>query len=245
MNRRHFIAASGAAVAGSALAADTAETPVIPNGVPLKQEPLPYAPEALQPHIDAETMNIHYGKHHAAYLTNLIKALDEAKMKVADTASLIKDIGSLPTDLQPAVRNQGGGHVNHTLFWRWMRPADQGTKAPDGKLAEALQSTFGSIDDFKKEFEKAAMTRFGSGWAWLIYKDDGKLAVVSTPNQDNPMMKGIVPDKDFGRPLFGLDVWEHAYYLKYKNKRQDYVTAWWNVVNWDRAARNYALVSKA
>lgn len=245
MNRRHFITTTGTVAAGSLFAAEDEKAPAFPNGVPLKQEPLPYEPEALQPHIDAETMKIHYGKHHAAYLTNLTKALDEAKLKVANTISLIVDINSLPENLQTVVRNNGGGHVNHTIFWRWMRPDGKGEKKPGDKLGLAIQSAFGSIDDMKKAFNEAAMKRFGSGWAWLVYKDDGKLAVVSTPNQDNPMMKGIVPDSDLGRPIFGVDVWEHAYYLQYQNKRQDYLTAWWNVLNWERADRNYGMVTQS
>jgi Fe-Mn family superoxide dismutase len=248
MNRRHFIAATGAAAAGTALSAEDEkkkEQPMIPNGVPLTQEPLAYEFGALEPHIDAKTMEIHYGKHHVAYITNLTKALDEAKLKVANTISLIQDIKALPDSLQTVVRNNGGGHVNHTLFWRWLRPEGKGEKAPSGKLGEAIQSTFGSLDDLKKAMNEAAMKRFGSGWAWLVYTNDKKLIVTSTANQDNPMMKGIVPEAEQGRPLFGVDVWEHAYYLKYQNKRADYLTAWWSVVNWERAERNYALVTTA
>ncbi|HSJ01994.1 MAG TPA: superoxide dismutase [Verrucomicrobium sp.] len=218
---------------------------MIPFGVPLSQEPLAYDFQALEPHIDAKTMEIHYGKHHVAYITNLTKALDEAKLKVANVISLIQDIHALPDSLQTVVRNNGGGHVNHTVFWRWMRPEGKGVKEPNGKLGEAIQSTFGSLDNLKKAMNEAAMKRFGSGWAWLVYTPEKKLVVTSTANQDNPMMKGIVPDADHGRPIFGVDVWEHAYYLKYQNKRQDYLTAWWNVLNWERAERNYALVTSA
>lgn len=250
MNRRHFIVASGAAAAGTVFAADKEkgkeqEAHIIPNGVPLTQEPLAYEYAALEPHIDAKTMEIHYSRHHVAYLTNLTKALDEAKLKVANTISLIQDINGLPDSLQTVVRNNGGGHVNHTLFWRWLRPEGKGVKEPGGKLAEAIQSDLGGLDNLKKAMNEAAMKRFGSGWAWLIYGPDKKLMVTSTANQDNPMMKGIVPEGETGRPLFGVDVWEHAYYLKYLNKRQDYLTAWWNVVNWERAERNYALVTSA
>ena len=151
-------------------------------------------------------------------------------------AELIADINALPADQQTAIRNNGGGHVNHSWFWQWMAPAGSGPTAPDGKLAEAIQTSFGSLDDMKKAFGEAAGKRFGSGWAWLIKKADGKLAVVSTPNQDNPLMKGIVADSDLGTPVLGLDVWEHAYYLHYQNKRPDYIAAWWNVVNWKQAA---------
>jgi Fe-Mn family superoxide dismutase len=247
MNRRHFIAASGAAAAGTAFAADkkkgNGEANLVPDGVSLSQEPLAYDYAALEPHIDAKTMEIHYSKHHAAYITNVKKALDEAKLKAANVVSLIQDIPSLPDSIQTVVRNNGGGHVNHTLFWRWMRPEGKGAKDPGGKLAEAIQSTFGGLDDLKKAMNEAAMKRFGSGWAWLVYTKDKKLVVTSTANQDNPLMKGIVPDAEYGRPLFGVDVWEHAYYLKYQNKRQDYLTAWWNVVNWERVERNYAVAT--
>ncbi len=236
MNRRHFIAAGGAAVAGSVLPsiATAAES------FALTQAPLPYAPEALEPHIDSMTMNIHYGKHHAAYVANLTKALSENNIAGTDALALLKDISSLPAAAQTAVRNNGGGHVNHTLFWQWMAPAGSGPKGPEGKLGEAIQGAFSSIDDFKKAFSEAGAKRFGSGWAWLIVKADGKLAVTSTPNQDNPWMKGVVPDADLGTPILGLDVWEHAYYLKYQNKRPDYIAAWWNVVNWTDVAKRYA-----
>jgi Fe-Mn family superoxide dismutase len=228
MNRRYFLAAGGVAVAGSVL-------PSVANAAeafPLTQAPLPYAPEALEPHIDAQTMNIHHGKHHTAYVTNLGKALTDNKVEAKDTLELIKDLDKLPEAARTAVRNNGGGHVNHTLFWKWMAPAGSGPKGPEGKLGDAIQSTFGSIDDFKKLFSESATKRFGSGWAWLIVKSGGKLAVTTTPNQDNPWMKGAIPDGDLGTPILGIDVWEHAYYLKYQNKRPDYITAWWNVVNW-------------
>ena len=235
MNRRHFLAASGAAVAGSVVSS----TAHAADSFPLKQAPLPYSPEALEPYIDSMTMNIHYGKHHAAYVTNLTKALADNKIEGTDALALIKEIGSLPAAAQTAVRNNGGGHVNHTLFWNWMVPAAGGPKGPEGKLAAAIQGAFSSTDDFKKAFSEAGAKRFGSGWAWLIVKSDGKLAVTSTPNQDNPWMKGIVPDTDLGTPILGLDVWEHAYYLKYQNKRPDYIAAWWNVVNWPDAGKRF------
>jgi Fe-Mn family superoxide dismutase len=237
MNRRHFLAAGGAAVAGSVL---TPSHVGAADSFPLTQAPLPYAPEALEPHIDAMTMNIHHGKHHAAYVTNLNKALTDANIKATDTLTLLKGLDLLPETARMAVRNNGGGHVNHTLFWQWMAPAGSGPKGPEGKLGEAIQSTYGSIDDFKKVFAEAGAKRFGSGWAWLIVKEGGKLSVTSTPNQDNPWMKGVVPDSDLGTPILGLDVWEHAYYLKYQNKRPDYITAWWNVVNWAQVAKGYA-----
>jgi Fe-Mn family superoxide dismutase len=236
MNRRHFLVAGGAAVAGSVLPSVAHAA----DGFPLTLGPLPYAPEALEPHIDAKTMGIHHGKHHAAYVTNLGKALTDNKIEATDALKLIKDLEKVPEAARMAVRNNGGGHVNHTLFWKWMAPAGSGPKGPEGKLGEAIQSTFGSIDDFKKLFGEAGAKRFGSGWAWLVVKSGGKLAVTSTPNQDNPWMKGIVPESDLGTPILGLDVWEHAYYLKYENKRPDYIAAWWNVVNWAEVGKCFA-----
>ena len=209
----------------------------------ITQDPLAYPLEALEPHIDAITMGIHHGKHHATYVTKLGEALAAGKIKPGNVITMISDLASLPAEQQTAVRNHGGGHVNHTLFWKWMTPAGSGPTGPEGKLGEAIQSTFTSIDDFKKLFAEAGTKRFGSGWAWLIVKADGKLAVTSTPNQDNPLMKGIVADTDLGTPILGLDVWEHAYYLKYQNKRPDYIAAWWNVVNWAEVAKGYETTS--
>ncbi len=237
MKRRHFLTTSGAALTASVLAPSTQAAPVISSP---EQAALPYAPEALEPHIDAVTMGIHYGKHHATYVKNLKTALTDGGVKNDDAIDLCKNIISLPDTALTAVRNNGGGHVNHTLFWKWMVPAGDGPKGPEGKLGEAIQGAFGSIDDFKKIFAEAATKRFGSGWAWLIVQSDGKLKVTSTPNQDNPYMKGLVPDTDLGTPILGLDVWEHAYYLKYQNKRPDYITAWWNVVNWSEVAKLHA-----
>jgi Fe-Mn family superoxide dismutase len=234
MNRRSFIHIGGAAVAGSVISTSNAQA----ASIGLELPKLPYAPEALEPHIDGMTMNIHHDKHHAAYIAKLTDALKALGKESADPVALIKDINSLPKDQQNAVRNNGGGHVNHTWFWNWMAPA--GGPALDGKLAADIQSTFTSIDDFKKAFAEAGVKRFGSGWAWLIVKADGKLAITSTPNQDNPLMTGVVPDTDLGTPILGLDVWEHAYYLKYQNKRPDYIAAWWNVVNWSEVAKRYA-----
>jgi Fe-Mn family superoxide dismutase len=195
--------------------------------------PLPYATDALEPSIDARTMEIHHGKHHAAYVTNLNKALDGQPALAGKTLeALIGDLGSVPDKIRPAVRNNGGGHWNHSLFWKTMGPKKGG--APKGAIADAIASAFGSFDKFKEQFSAAAMGRFGSGWAWLGQKDDKTLCICSTPNQDNPLMKGIVDCNC--KPLLGLDVWEHAYYLKYQNKRADYVAAFWNVVDWDAVA---------
>ncbi len=195
--------------------------------------PLPYPPEALEPHIDAQTMQIHHGKHHAAYVNNLNAALEAHPQFFEMTPEqIIKNLGSVPEDVRQAVRNNGGGHVNHTMFWQIM--SAQGGGAPTGDLAAAIDATFGSFDAFKAEFKKAAVGRFGSGWAWLIV-DGGALKIVSTPNQDNPIM-----DNPNVVPILGLDVWEHAYYLKYQNRRPDYVDAWWNVVDWNAVAALYA-----
>jgi superoxide dismutase, Fe-Mn family len=221
--------------------ASSVVTPSTIQAAPLGLElpALPYAAEALEPHIDAVTMGIHHGKHHQAYINNLKAALEGAGLAQTDALALISDLNAVPETARMAVRNNAGGHVNHAWFWNWMAPAGSGATGPEGKLGAAIQSTFGGIDDFKTAFAEAGTKRFGSGWAWLIQKADGSLAVVSTPNQDNPLMKGVVPEGDLGTPLLGLDVWEHAYYLKYQNKRPDYIAAWWNVVNWGAVSAAY------
>ncbi len=194
---------------------------------------LPYAFDALEPHIDAKTMEIHHGKHHQAYVTNLNAALEKAPEAASrPIEELLANLDSVPESVRTAVRNNGGGHWNHSLFWTLMAPNAGGT--PSGSLASAIDSSFGSFDEFKSKFAAAAGGRFGSGWAWLVRKGDG-LAITSTPNQDNPLMDGTAA----GDVLLGLDVWEHAYYLKYQNRRPDYVTAWWNVVNWGEVAKRY------
>jgi Fe-Mn family superoxide dismutase len=190
---------------------------------------LPYAFNALEPHIDAKTMEIHHGKHHAAYVTNLNAAIANSD---ADKMS-IEDLCKTVSKYAPAVRNNGGGHYNHSLFWTLMTPG--GSKSPAGALADAISSSFGNFDEFKSKFATAGTTRFGSGWAWLVV-NDGKLSIGSTPNQDNPLMD---VSELKGTPLLGLDVWEHAYYLNYQNRRPDYISAWWNVVNWDEVAKRY------
>jgi Fe-Mn family superoxide dismutase len=192
--------------------------------------PLPYDFGALEPHIDSQTMQIHHGKHHQAYVNNLNAALEKhPQLQSKSAEDLIRDLGSVPEDVRTAVRNNGGGHVNHTMFWTLMAP--NGGGAPTGALADAINSAFGSVDAFKEQFAKAAVGRFGSGWAWLI-DTNGKLSIESTANQDNPLMEGK-------KGILGLDVWEHAYYLKYQNRRPDYIAAWWNVVNWPEVARRY------
>jgi Fe-Mn family superoxide dismutase len=185
---------------------------------------LPYDFAALEPHIDAQTMQIHHGKHHAAYVNNLHAALENHPALQGKSAEdLVKDLSSVPEDIRTAVRNNGGGHVNHTMFWEIMGPGKGG--APTGAIAEAITATFGGFDAFKEQMNKAGAGRFGSGWAWLV-EAKGKFAIESTANQDNPMSEGK-------RPILGIDVWEHAYYLKYQNRRPDYLAAWWSVVNWD------------
>jgi len=184
---------------------------------------LPYAPAALEPHIDAQTMEIHHGKHHAAYVNNLNAALEKhADLAGKSAEDLIKNLSAVPEAIRTAVRNNGGGHVNHTMFWQIMGPGSGG--GPTGAVADAINSSFGSFDKLKEELKKAAIGRFGSGWAWVI-DNGGRLSIESTPNQDSPLMEGK-------KAIFGIDVWEHAYYLKYQNRRPDYVDAWWNVVNW-------------
>lgn len=191
---------------------------------------LPYATDALEPHIDKATMEIHHGKHHQAYVTNLNKALEGKPEANSSIEDIIKNISKYPA----AVRNNGGGHYNHTLFWTLLSP--NGGSEPTGELAQAINSTFGSFADFKTKVNEAGATRFGSGWAWLIVTPEKKLAVTSTPNQDSPLMD-IAEVK--GTPIFGIDVWEHAYYLKYQNRRPDYLAAIWNVVNWNHVAELY------
>ncbi len=185
--------------------------------------PLPYAYNALEPHIDEQTMRIHHDKHHAAYVKNVNAALEKhPALQGKGLDDLVRDLASVPEDIRTAVRNNGGGHWNHSLFWQVMGPNAGG--APTGKVADAITSSFGSFDGLKEQFAKAAMGRFGSGWAWIV-ADGGALSITSTPNQDNPLMDGQ-------RAILGLDVWEHAYYLNYQNRRPDYISAWWNVVNW-------------
>lgn len=191
---------------------------------------LPYANDALEPHIDAQTMEIHHDRHHNTYVTNLNAALENApELQGKSLEDLIANLEAVPESIRTAVRNNGGGHANHSLFWEVIGP--NGGGQPTGALADAINSELGGFDKFKEDFAKAATTRFGSGWAWLVVKD-GKLAVTSTPNQDSPIMEGQTP-------LLGLDVWEHAYYLKYQNKRPDYISAFWNVVNWEEVGKRY------
>jgi Fe-Mn family superoxide dismutase len=235
LSRRSFVklsVAAGALAAAPSAFAQTAPAFTLPN--------LPYAKDALEPHIDARTMEIHHGKHHAAYVTNANAA------NAANPALHGKSLEEIVTGLtaiadealRTTLRNNAGGHWNHDFFWKTLAPSGQGGE-PGEALAATIASAFGSMDDFKKLFGEAATKRFGSGWAWLIVQN-GKLKITSTANQDNPLMKGIVPDADLGTPILGLDVWEHAYYLHYQNRRPDYIAAFWNIVNWSEAAKRFA-----
>lgn len=192
---------------------------------------LPYPANALEPHIDEQTMNIHHDRHHNTYVTNLNNALESApELQSKSVEDLISNLGAVPENIRTAVRNNGGGHANHSLFWTVIGP--NGGGKPTGPVASAIDSDLGGFEKFKEDFTKAATTRFGSGWAWLVVGKDGKLAVTSTPNQDSPLMEGLTP-------ILGLDVWEHAYYLKYQNKRPDYIGAFWNIINWDEVNKRY------
>lgn len=202
---------------------------------PFKLPDLPYPYEALEPHIDAETMHYHHDKHHAAYTNNLNAALEKyPEWQGKPAEEILRSLDQVPEDVRTTVRNNGGGYVNHNAFWLWMSP--EGGGAPSGALADAIGRSFGSFDAFKDQFSKAAAGRFGSGWAWLVPGAGGALSITSTPNQDTPIMEGKTP-------ILGIDVWEHAYYLKYKSARPDYIKAWWNVVNWDEVAKRYGQVA--
>jgi superoxide dismutase, Fe-Mn family len=193
--------------------------------MPFTLPPLPYAPDALEPHIDKATMELHHDKHHATYVTNVNKALESApELANKSIEELLKDLNSIPENIRTAVRNNGGGHANHSLFWNLLSP--NGGGAPKGEIESVITSNFGGFDSFKEKFNAAATGRFGSGWAWLVKDGSGKFEITSTANQDNPLMEGK-------KGILGLDVWEHAYYLKYQNRRPEYIAAFWNVVNWD------------
>jgi len=233
MTRRQAIKTTALASAALATLPGAVAQPLITTLIttagsgPFTLPPLPYAYDALEPHIDARTMEIHHDKHHAAYVANLNKAVaDYPGLGQKPAADLLKDLNAIPEKIRPAVRNNGGGHYNHSLFWEMMKPAGGGE--PAGDLAKAIETNCGSFSNFKTQFTEAATKVFGSGWVWLTLKE-GKLAIQGMPNQDSPISQGAVP-------LLGLDVWEHAYYLKHQNKRADYIAAWWNVVNWEFAA---------
>jgi len=242
MTRREALKTTMLAGAALATVPTIAQTPTItaatdaPPG-PFVLPPLPYSFDALEPHIDARTMEIHHDKHHAAYVTNLNKAIAQAEQLRSQSSveDLLKGLTTVPENVRTAVRNNGGGHYNHSLFWQMMKK--NGGGEPKGELGKAIVSSFDSFNDFKSKFTEAATKVFGSGWAWLVWQDQ-RLAIASTANQDNPLSQGAVP-------LLGLDVWEHAYYLKYQNKRADYINAWWNVVNWDFATARYQKAAAA
>jgi len=235
-DRRHFVKLGALAATASLIpqGAHAAETPVHVLA------PLPYPLDALVPHIDAKTMEIHHGKHHAGYINNLNGALATApELAKLPLVEMLAGLPSISDEaLRTTIRNNGGGHWNHDFFWKILTPAGKSGK-PSAALAKAIDESFGSMDAFKKAFGEAATKRFGSGWAWLIVQD-GKLKITSTANQDNPFMKGIVADGDLGTPLLGLDVWEHAYYLNYQNRRVDYIAAWWDIINWERVSEGFA-----
>ena len=200
-------------------------------GYPYKLPKLKYAFSALEPHIDTRTMSIHYEKHHGGYVAKLNAALENyPELHEKSLTELLMDLDAVPAEIRTAVRNNGGGHANHTMFWSIMSP--KGSRQPTGSLAEAMDATFGDFASFQAAFKKAALGRFGSGWAWLVVTPQGELSIMSTPNQDNPVSQGLIP-------IMGLDVWEHAYYLNYQNRRGDYIDAWWNVVDWDAIGANY------
>lgn len=204
--------------------------------MPHELPPLPYPANALEPHIDEQTMNIHHDRHHNTYVTNLNAALESApELQGKSIEELISNLDEIPENIRTAVRNNGGGHANHSLFWQIITPGGGGT--PGGNLASSIDRDLGGYEKFKEDFTKAATTRFGSGWAWLVTDSSGKLSVTSTPNQDNPLMEGKTP-------ILGLDVWEHAYYLKYQNKRPDYIAAFWNIINWDEVNNRYSSAVK-
>ncbi len=193
--------------------------------------PLPYAADALEPHIDKMTMEIHHGKHHNTYVTKLNGAVQgKPDLENKPVEELISDLKAIPEEIRTAVRNNGGGHANHSLFWKLLSP--NGGGSPSGKLGEEISSTFGGFETFQQKFEEAALGRFGSGWAWLVVNHRGQLEIMSTPNQDSPLMEGL-------KPIFGVDVWEHAYYLKYQNRRGEYLKAIWNIVNWPEVEKQY------
>ncbi|MCW3083196.1 MAG: Superoxide dismutase [Bacteroidetes bacterium] len=249
-SRRDFLIKSAALVIGSITASSIlnkafasgnfAETIFIePDGGKFTLPALPYGYDALEPHIDKMTMEIHHDKHHQAYVTNLNKALETFDVSTIGGSPTFENMFNNAGKLPPALRNNGGGHYNHSLFWTLMTPPKAGAAAPSGKLTDAITKTFGSMDEFKKQFGDAATKRFGSGWAWLVKTSDGKLVIGSTANQDNPLMN-LDSVEVKGTPVLALDVWEHAYYLKNQNRRADYIASFWNVVNWETAESLYA-----
>ncbi len=266
VNRRLFLSAGSSALAGALFAgednADDGRTPVVPLGIPVHLEPLAFDFEALEPHLDAATLRLHYA-HHSEHQAQFAAALRQVHLVVGNVSTLMAGIttvlepadpttsviqlgkkpGPLPPDIQHAIRMHGGAHVNHTIFWRFLAPRGTGPAGPEGRVAQAIQAEFGSIEAFKSAFTDAALRHFGSGWAWLVYRPDGRLVITTTANEDNPLMKDFVDWRGQGRPILALDLWEHAYYGRYKNDRRAYIAAWWNVVNWSFLSRAYAIVT--
>jgi superoxide dismutase, Fe-Mn family len=242
INRRHFLFLLGASIGAFALdsCASAENAPAVSQTTPKAQDvysvpPLPYAYDALEPHIDQATMQFHHDKHHATYVKNLNAALDKhPELKSQTVEEMLSNLNSVPADIRKMIRNNGGGHVNHSMFWEIMKP--QGGGEPTGAIASAINQSFGSFADFKKQFNEAGASRFGSGWVWLVRNND-KLEITTTANQDSPLSEGKYP-------IMGNDVWEHAYYLKYQNRRADYLDAWWNVLNWDEINKRFAAASK-
>ncbi|MBD2132317.1 superoxide dismutase [Sphaerospermopsis sp. FACHB-1094] len=236
LNRRHFLVLLGASAGAFLLDSCASAETSTPRTSTIELPPLPYAYDALEPHIDARTMQFHHDKHHAAYVNNLNKALDKyPELKNKTVEQLLQNLDNVPADIRTTVRNNGGGHVNHSMFWKIMKP--NGGGEPTGEIATAINDNFGNFADFKKQFNEAGAGRFGSGWVWLVRNKNGKLEITTTANQDSPLMEGKYP-------IFGNDVWEHAYYLKYQNRRPEYLEAWWNVVNWDEINQRFADASK-
>ena len=238
VSRRSFIRTTAAA----GLASLAVKNPLQAEDVPVtfSLADLPYGFDALEPHIDAKTMEIHHGRHHNAYVNNVNRAVaGREEVQGKSLCELIADLSAVPEDIRTALRNNAGGCVNHDLFWITMAPEGETGEMSDD-LGAAIEDAFGDLAAMQEKLNQAAATRFGSGWAWLIVNGDGKLQITSTPNQDNPKMKGVVPDDEYGSAILGVDVWEHAYYLHYQNRRGDYVGAWWNLVNWDEVSAQYA-----
>lgn len=263
MNRRTFLTTSTAALAGAVWSVDEESEVNAPLGIPVRQERLAFDLDALEPHMDAATLKLHYNVHHAEILDRFQETLRQLRLTVGNSSALMRNMSDivLPPDprqkvvrmggpperpsreAQLRLRAYGGGHVNHTAFWRFLAPKGSGPPGPEGKAAAAIVKEFGSVDAFKKLFSEAALKHFGSGWAWLVYRADGRLVITTTRNEDNPMMQQILPPEQVGRPILCLDLWEHAYYVRYKNDRKKYIEAWWNVVNWGFVSRAYGIVT--
>ena len=263
INRRTFLTISSAAFAGPLWAAEDDLRGNAPLGIPMRQEPLAFDLDALEPYLDAATLKLHYHSHHADVLGKFQQTLRHLRLTVGNAAALMRNMSDivLPPDTrqktvpmggpprrpspeaQQSLRMYGGGHVNHTVFWRFLVPPGTGPSGPEGKAADAITKEFGSVEAFKKQFSDAALRHFGSGWAWLVYRADGRLVITTTNNEDNPLMRHLLKADEVGRPILCLDLWEHAYYARYKNDRKKYIEAWWNVVNWGFFNRAYGIVT--